>query len=490
MKQEQINLSNSTNSVEMNFFKNLAHLLSSSYRNQPAKFWSNTGFLILSIVALVIIRTDNRFIHSLLDDKTKHLIVLNLEFISALYVVGLIIYLYWKISPIKKDLMLSGVITFLIFISITTTLLLIPVYNGLRYFILPQMELTLGEFGSFFTSITGLLAFLGVLYTANIADKRAKETIALAKEEAENNRVRAETAEKNYRLQAEETRNRNREDSERTIFFQLLDLHTKKVESITFENNIGAKACKEYMDKVNNCLGIYIVYKEILNLNSTESIELDTDYSHFYKELCEEILINGYYNIEYDQLERLQHKLKQYIKEYNLIMPRHYGHKEWSQVSYKKWINHVYLKRINDHHFQYEAIKYVAEVIYKEYGHIFGHYFRNMNYVMETINNFSEKKYYKELFTAQLSRCEIALAFFYAVSNRSSIKMIELFEDFDVFKDIYEEDITMLKIAKGKGIEPNIFIENILYQYKKDISNNTPSQSQHSSSALAEIASA
>lgn len=484
MKQEQINPSSSTNTVEMNFLKNLAHLLLSSYRNQPVKFWSNTGFLILSIVALATIRTDNGFIHSLSDDKTKHLIILYLDFVSALYIVGLILYLYWKISPIKKDLMLSGVITFLILISITTTLLLVPVYNGLRYFILPQMELTLGEFGSFFASITGLLAFLAVLYTANVADKRAKETIALAKEEAENNRIRAEIAEENYRLQAEETKNRNRKDSERTIFFQLLDLHTKKVESITFENSIGAKACKEYMDKANNCLGIYIVYKDILNLNSTESIELDVDYSHFYKELCEEILINGYYNIEYDQLERLQHKLKQYIKEYNLIMPRHYGHKEWSQVSYKKWINHVFLKRINDHRYQYEAIKYIAEVLYKEHGHILGHYFRNMNYVMKTINNFSEKKNYKELFTAQLSRCEIALAFFYAVSNRSNNKMIELLEDFDVFKDIYEEDITMLKLAKEKGIEPNIFIENILNEYKKDISNNNP---QHSSSALAEI---
>lgn len=484
MKQEQINPSSSTNTVEMNFLKNLAHLLLSSYRNQPVKFWSNTGFLILSIVALATIRTDNGFIRSLSDDKTKHLIILYLDFVSALYIVGLILYLYWKISPIKKDLMLSGVITFLILISITTTLLLVPVYNGLRYFILPQMELTLGEFGSFFASITGLLAFLAVLYTANVADKRAKETIALAKEEAENNRIRAEIAEENYRLQAEETKNRNRKDSERTIFFQLLDLHTKKVESITFENSIGAKACKEYMDKANNCLGIYIVYKDILNLNSTESIELDVDYSHFYKELCEEILINGYYNIEYDQLERLQHKLKQYIKEYNLIMPRHYGHKEWSQVSYKKWINHVFLKRINDHRYQYEAIKYIAEVLYKEHGHILGHYFRNMNYVMKTINNFSEKKNYKELFTAQLSRCEIALAFFYAVSNRSNNKMIELLEDFDVFKDIYEEDITMLKLAKEKGIEPNIFIENILNEYKKDISNNNP---QHSSSALAEI---
>ena len=65
MGQEQMNTPNSTNTVDMNFFKSLPYLLSNSYKNHPIKFWTNVGLLILSIGTLVIIRTDSGFIHSI-----------------------------------------------------------------------------------------------------------------------------------------------------------------------------------------------------------------------------------------------------------------------------------------------------------------------------------------------------------------------------------------------------------------------------------------
>lgn len=53
MGQEQMNTPNSTNTVDMNFFKSLPYLLSNSYKNHPIKFWTNVGLLILSIGTLV-----------------------------------------------------------------------------------------------------------------------------------------------------------------------------------------------------------------------------------------------------------------------------------------------------------------------------------------------------------------------------------------------------------------------------------------------------
>ena len=79
MGQEQMNTPNSTNTVDMNFFKSLPYLLSNSYKNHPIKFWTNVGLLILSIGTLVIIRTDSGFIHSLLSNKTNQLINLYLD---------------------------------------------------------------------------------------------------------------------------------------------------------------------------------------------------------------------------------------------------------------------------------------------------------------------------------------------------------------------------------------------------------------------------
>lgn len=88
---------------------------------------------------------------------------------------------------------------------------------------------------------------------------------------------------------------------------------------------------------------------------------------------------------------------------------------------------------------------------------------------MDTINEFSDKKNYKELFRAQLSRFELTLGLFNAVSSNSSIKMVKLLEEFDVFKDVYPEDLQLLKTAKEIGINPNTLINNILNEYKKDI---------------------
>jgi hypothetical protein len=48
--------------------------------------------------------------------------------------------------------------------------------------------------------------------------------------------------------------------------------------------------------------------------------------------------------------------------------------------------------------------------------------------------------------------------------------MVELLEDFAVFKDLYEEDMKILKFAKEGGVEPSILIKNILNEYKKDVS--------------------
>lgn len=177
MGQEQMNTANSTNTVEMNFLKKFVYLLISSYRNKPFKLWVNVILFVLSIGTLIVIRTNNGFISSLLDNETNQLINTFLDFISISYIIGLMSYLYWEVSPIKKELTLSSGLIFIILISITVALFLIPVYDGLRNIILPDIKLTLGEFGSFFASITGLLAFLAVLYTSGNADKRAKETI-------------------------------------------------------------------------------------------------------------------------------------------------------------------------------------------------------------------------------------------------------------------------------------------------------------------------
>lgn len=472
MGQEQMNTPNSTNTVDMNFFKSLPYLLSNSYKNHPIKFWTNVGLLILSIGTLVIIRTDSGFIHSLLSNKTNQLINLYLDFVSALYIVGLIFYLYWKVSPIKKDLMLSGVIIFLILISITVALLLIPVYNGLRYFILPQMELALDEFGSFFASITGLLAFLAVLYTSNVADKRAKETIALAKEEADNNRVRAEKAEENNRLQIEESRARYKKDDERTLFFQLLDLHTKKVDSIIFKKVIlgvdrkeivetGFSAFKEYVELANKYLLNYLFHKYILSLSSKDEL--------FPENINKKELIDFYKNIFYLPPQNEDFDLDIIKDQSKDCLDYDFTGKKMLSTALDIPIKNKVLA-ISDYKIAADGIRYSYNLIYKEYGYLLGHYFRNMFYILDTINGFDSinKKKYAKIFRAQLSRYEIALTLFNALSIQSSEEFIDLLLRYKIlngfyFCDLIITNIELFNAGESKMIKTGqVFVEELL----------------------------
>lgn len=84
---------------------------------------------------------------------------------------------------------------------------------------------------------------------------------------------------------------------------------------------------------------------------------------------------------------------------------------------------------------------------------------------MDTINNFSDKKNYKELFRAQLSRYELALGVFNAVSSNSSPKMVLLLEEFDIFKDVYPGDLTLLQAA-ASDMPPQDIIRSLLQEYK------------------------
>ena len=470
MGQEQMNTPNSTNTVDMNLFKSLAHLLSNSYRNHFVKFWINVGLLIISISILIIIRTDNGFIPSLFSYETNRLINLCIDYVLASYIIGLYLYIFWKASPIKKEIALSSIITFLILGSIIIALWLIPVYNVLQHSIIPEIKLSLGEFGSFFASITGLLAFLAVLYTSDIADKRAKETIALTKEEAENNRVRAEKAEENKRQQVEEVRRRYREDSERTIFFQLLELHTKKVESVIYSNAnnikelVGARAFERFVDKANTYWVLTIIFEHILTLEEDDSIYYKDAYMKV-KEIFEQYNLKAVQSLIRDNNNRF--KIKGYE---NIIRDPKYMDDD-GRFEIWSWAKSIEIELLKNENYSYitKLITMIADVIYKEYGHILGHYFRNMFYVMDTINEFSDKKNYKELFRAQLSRFELTLGLFNAVSSNSSIKMVKLLEEFDVFKDVYPEDLQLLKTAKEIGINPNTLINNILNEYKAEI---------------------
>lgn len=283
-----------------------------------------------------------------------------------------------------------------------------------------------GNFGCYLGSITGLLAFAGVLYSIQQSNKT------------------------------------HTEDSERDTFFRLLDLHTNKMNSVEFsgiKNSTtlsgikGAEAFKKYVDVANHLLAVTIIqnrikqeYKDIDISKYGVFDEIEYPSEEVYNMLKYLFSIFNNYSCGKDyKISRDDFELILSINNYDKIYSRYESCT--LQLEVDKFLpNEIDITAL------YDAIRNIGDFVYSKYGYILGHYFRNMYYVMDSINVFSDKKNYKELFRAQLSRYELALGLFNAVSSNSSCKMICLLKEFKIFKDTYPNDITVLKVLMDKGV--------------------------------------
>lgn len=316
------------------------------------------------------------------------------------------------------------IVAIIVLLVICVAMLVFYFYNVTNHFSTDSNDW--GNFGGYLGSITGILAFAGVLYSIQRSNKV------------------------------------HTEDSERNVFFQLLELHTKKTNSIMCNEMIisssptlGFEAFKEYTNIANGNLNYYLLCDYLLGMEITRNNISGID------DQVKRMISYINSNIEIKLNEETTYE--DYLGMRNTILNK----KKWKIVN-KSAPNNSYLDyfieqlNINE---KYQEFRYIGELLYKYYGHILGHYFRNMFYVMDTISKFSDQKNYKEIFRAQLSRYELVIALFNAVGSHSSTRMVELLEKFDIFKDIYPDDLYILKISD----DPQKLIKDILSEYKKEM---------------------
>jgi hypothetical protein len=303
-----------------------------------------------------------------------------------------------------------------------------------------------GDFGSYLGAITGLLAFIGVLYSIFQSKKQ------------------------------------NRKQEERSVFFQMLDLYQKQVEGIGFENFNADKF--KLRDKI---LPIIIIYGEIIKDNLDEIfkdellleiyISIVTEYdvhplnsNNFYS-----IFNNIYTKRRVETL--LKNKLQFSINQNNIKIPS----KMNDNISYVRRIaeKKIAARIINsDYLFIYKAFKATCNYFYKDQGNFFGKYYRNIYYILDMVSSFDIQNNYSKIFRAQLSNDELILLFFNAVSSQSTTHTVHLLQDYKIFNNLNSDDIlgyvdTIEKTKSQDEQEKNlkVFINNILDEFLKDPAN-------------------
>lgn len=312
-----------------------------------------------------------------------------------------------------------------------------------------------GNFGSYFASITGLLAFFGVLYTASLSEKRADEE-----------KIRRKKAEEYTKIIEGQNKEEWNKREERDLFFKLLELHQAKLNLIVYLDDdnrkticSGVEAIETYVCIVNIFLNNYSLDSVINKKDVDDLLNCSIHSPSFYDQ---NIYHRGHEYINDSSslyTKEMWNCVKDKIKK-ALVIPNFYVNEKIriNNDTYKYFPGvYEYFKiEINEADL-YAAMKYIGDVMAIKYGQIFGQYFRTMYYVLKTCNEFKyNKEYYMRLYRAQLSRSEIVLCLLNALSEKSSPKLVKLLNDNNILDDLYYKDLVPIKYYKrysGKELQ-------------------------------------
>lgn len=283
-----------------------------------------------------------------------------------------------------------------------------------------------GNFGSYLGAITGLLAFAGAIYAIMNSNKQAR----LAEE--------------------------------RGSFFKMLDLYQKQVVAVNYSNKNGIEAFYLYDKDVNMKITMYIIYNKIVTTSDKYL------YFHLYSDDYKSVIKN--YNISEDGGVNNNHidSIRRDISFKKIVVPTNFDSKEGRRYYIlSEKIVKDYENESIFYNSAYNTMREVADSVYIDFGYFLGQYYRNIYYLLTMIFESSEGERYSKIFRAQLSRYELVLLLYNAVSSQSSIETVTLLRKYDIFNNIIAEDIFLFE---NSGFKINIkdFINNLFNEYLKD----------------------
>lgn len=329
-----------------------------------------------------------------------------------------------------------------------------------------------GAFGSYFGSITGLLAFLGVLYSLILSNRATEE----AKKESQ---IKEGIAKK-------ETIRRE----ERDLFFKLLELDRDLFNNVKFvecfkevghkKENIygGIEAFEKFRIQLNNTLIEYIIYDYMFKMSTDKLKDILKSENQYYDSILNiksdtltklksfERFNNGSDSYLIEKKKLFAELLKQDISSIfsnNEIKP---NYSDEQLYKFDSEFNPIQNLSSNE---RYIALKYVGDILNEVYGHILEQYIRNTYYILNTCNDFSEEKkgYYFKLYRAQLSRSEAIVVFIGALSSKSKTNFVKLLKSSEFLDVIHYKDLYLLNNEAGEGNEKS-FINSMFDEFLKE----------------------
>ena len=320
--------------------------------------------------------------------------------------------------------------------TVIFTLILISVYVYRFHHGLSHNHNDFADFGSYLGSITGLLAFIGVLYT--IKDSQINRQI----------------------------------DNERSTFYNLLRLYQHQVDINKYTDHqvetTGIEAFKAYAHEARSLFHAYVIYHFIKDGEEFPS-EL-TQIGKLDEQVFQEIYTKFGVHSTTELNALLRNRDPQYY--YDTI----YEIKDIIMTSklhdmYRIITASICNRICTEKRYQqlYTFIRNIGDYLYGQYGQYLGQYHRNIYYLLDSIQNFKYPNDYSKIFRAQLSSDELTVILFNSMSSQSTLKTISLLKKFDIFNNIIALDLPI----SGYDTEKDIVMQTISSLFHEFITDST-----------------
>lgn len=274
-----------------------------------------------------------------------------------------------------------------------------------------------GEFGSLLGAISGLIAFVGVLFT----------------------------------LRQNKQQFLNSED--RAVFFELLrifisyrdSLQVKRIDWVYDDEQCKWKITpyNEFCTPEKTYRQIYVELYHTFYLEIRRGIPENFSKEEFVRKIIPKEMSKEQWILIYSQL--------------NVAINNIYSEHEFG--IHKGMVN-IYPVHINTYdylclnaikiYFEQNNFKPIAEACAKAADHCFapyknqlGTYFRNAYYILEMTSEFTSPLKYSNIFRAQLSKYELVLLFFNSFSSLSTIETRRLYLNADLFNNLELKDVRL-----------------------------------------------
>jgi len=288
-----------------------------------------------------------------------------------------------------------------------------------------------GSFGSYMGSITGLLAFAGVLYTVMEAKKETKE--------AKNESIKRE---------------------ERDLFFIMLSMYQRQADIITKDKSFSEFTKDGGINSI-----IYIIYETIVN-DDDFKLSDDPDILLIQKAVATSFGINldNLLNSKDEIAQNLKAEIKIRFEKNNFEIPEYMLTNDLNKEM-QNYFHKVIFPKISNQNIDkyiFNTIRGIADMIFIKNEDTLGQYFRTIYYILETISTNIEKERYSKIFRSQLSKSELTLLLYNLVSSQSSTETIKFYKENDIFNNLNVDDVFMNRLFKNR-YKGNEFI-NMLYK--------------------------